>query len=201
MTGFTVKSRTALALVLVVGLGACNGGGERSGGLFGPREDRAQTSQALSPPQPDSRGVITYASYQVMVAQEGDTVASMAGRVGLIGVLRRQRWGLAIAGASVRYRRRVRMFDRIEMRSRLVTWDARFMYLEQSMWRRDGECASHILYRAAVTGKDGIVPPDRVLEALGRSGHAAPPAPEWVEAWARADAARPWPPMQDGVQE
>jgi acyl-CoA thioesterase FadM len=125
----------------------------------------------------------------------------LAGRVGLIGVLRRQRWGLAIAGASVRYRRRVRMFDRVEMRSRLVTWDARFMYLEQSMWRRDGECASHILYRAAVTGKDGIVPPDRVLEALGRSGHAAPPAPEWVEAWARADAARPWPPMQDGVQE
>lgn len=125
----------------------------------------------------------------------------LAGRVGLIGVLRRQRWGLAIAGASVRYRRRVRMFDRVEMRSRLVTWDARFMYLEQSMWRRDGECASHILYRAAVTGKGGIVPPDRVLEALGRPGHAAPPAPEWVEAWARADAARPWPPMQDGVQE
>ena len=44
----------------------------------------------------------------------------LAGRVGLIKVLRRERWGLTMAGASVRYRRRIRVFDRIEMRSRLV---------------------------------------------------------------------------------
>jgi len=125
----------------------------------------------------------------------------LAGRVGLIAVLRRRRWGLAIAGASVRYRRRVRMFDRIEMRSRLLSWDARFMYLEQSMWRRDGECASHILYRAAVTGKGGIVPPGDVLDALGQPGLAAPPLPGWARAWIGADAERPWPPMQDMVQE
>lgn len=83
MTGHSGKSRTALALVLILGLGACDGGGEMSGGLFGPRQDRAEADQALPPPQPDSRGVITYASYQVMVAQQGDTVASMASRVGL----------------------------------------------------------------------------------------------------------------------
>lgn len=126
---------------------------------------------------------------------------SLAGRVGLIAVLRRERWGLTMAGASVRYRRRVRMFDRIEMQSRLLSWDARFMYLEQSMWRRDGECANHILYRAAMTGRDGIVPPADVLDALGHPGLAAPPLPGWVRAWIEADAARPWPPMQDPGQE
>ncbi|MBQ0749410.1 MAG: acyl-CoA thioesterase, partial [Roseovarius sp.] len=45
----------------------------------------------------------------------------LAGRVGLIGALKRNRWGLAIAGASVRYRRRITMFERIEMRSRLLS--------------------------------------------------------------------------------
>ncbi len=125
----------------------------------------------------------------------------LAGRVGLIAVLRRERCGLTMAGASVRYRRRVRMFDRIEMRSRLLSWGARFMYLEQSMWRRDGECANHILYRAAVTGRDGIVPPADVLDALGHPGLAAPPLPGWVRAWIEADAARPWPPMQDPIEE
>jgi len=125
----------------------------------------------------------------------------LAGRVGLIPVLRRERWGLTMAGASVRYRRRVRMFDRIEMHSRMVSWDDRFMYLEQSMWRRDGQCASHILYRSAVTGRAGIVPPSEVLAALGQPGLAAPPQPDWVRAWIEADAARPWPPMQDPVQE
>ena len=33
-------------------------------------------------PQPDSRGVITYATYQVAVAQDGDTLATVASRVG-----------------------------------------------------------------------------------------------------------------------
>jgi murein DD-endopeptidase MepM/ murein hydrolase activator NlpD len=40
--------------------------------------------QATDPrPQADARGVISYPGYQVAVAQRGDTVASVAGRVGL----------------------------------------------------------------------------------------------------------------------
>ncbi|MET4101349.1 acyl-CoA thioesterase FadM [Roseovarius sp. MBR-78] len=120
----------------------------------------------------------------------------LAGRVGLIAVLRRKRWGLTMAGASVRYRRRIRVFERVEMRSRLVGWDARFLYIEQSMWSRDGQCANHILYRSAVTGRGGIVPPGDVLAALGQADLAAPPLPGWVRAWIEADDARPWPPMQ-----
>lgn len=120
----------------------------------------------------------------------------LAVRTGLAGVLRRHRWGLTMAGASVRYRRRIRAFETIEMRSRLVCWDDRFLYVEQSMWKRDGSCANHILYRAAVTGKDGIVPPERLARELG-AGSAPPPMPPWVRAWIEADATRPWPPMQD----
>jgi len=120
----------------------------------------------------------------------------LARRTGLIAALRTQRWGLTMAGVSVRYRRRVRAFDKIEMRSRAVCFDERFMYLEQSMWRSDGECANHALYRLAVTSRCGIVPPARVLEAMNASG-VSPPMPDWIAAWIAADARRPWPPMQD----
>ena len=48
---------------------------------------------------------------------------SAAQRAGLVRVLRKNRWGLTMAGASVRYRRRIRTFERIEMRSRLAWWD------------------------------------------------------------------------------
>jgi len=120
----------------------------------------------------------------------------LAARVGLIAVLKRNRWGLAIAGASVRYRRRIRMFERIEMRSRLLSWDERFVYFEQSMWKTSGECANHILLRAAITGRDGVIDPARVAADLGHDG-PAPEAPTWVKAWIRADAERPWPPMQE----
>jgi len=38
---------------------------------------------AASRPQPDARGVITYPNSQVVVAQEGDTVRTIAGRIGV----------------------------------------------------------------------------------------------------------------------
>ena len=120
----------------------------------------------------------------------------MAYRVGLVDVLKRKRWGLTMAGASVRYRRRVRTFQTVEMHSRGAYWDDKFFYIEQSMWNKAGECTSHIVYRSAVTGKNGIVPPAQVIRELGVD-EVSPPAPEWVKAWIDADTVRPWPPMQD----
>ena len=119
----------------------------------------------------------------------------LAKRVGLIGALRERGWGLTMAGVTVRYRRRVRMFDRFEIRSRCVGWDARFIYIEQGMWRGE-ECCNHALYRSAVTDANGIVAPARVMEAMGLDA-ASPPLPGWVDAWIAAEAHRPWPPMAD----
>ncbi|MEQ6203089.1 acyl-CoA thioesterase [Sulfitobacter sp. HNIBRBA2951] len=123
--------------------------------------------------------------------------SAMAMRVGLIDVIRANGWGLTMAGSHVRFRRRIRGFERFEVRSRAVCWDDKFMYLEQSMWKRDGECASHVLYRAAVTDKKGLVRPDRVLAALGKSDEVSPPMPDWIKEWTVAEDLRPWPPMQD----
>ncbi|WP_101067089.1 thioesterase family protein [Roseovarius salinarum] len=120
----------------------------------------------------------------------------LAQRTGLVATLRRKRWGLTMAGASVRYRRRVRVFDRVEIRSRAACWDDRFVYIEQSMWNSRGDCTSHVLYRSAVTGPGGIVPPAQVMQEMGLDA-ASPPAPDWIAAWIAAEAQRPWPPMQE----
>lgn len=120
----------------------------------------------------------------------------LARRAGLLDVLKRERWGLTMAGAVVRYRRRVRVFERIEMRSRMIGWDARFLYLEQGMWNAGGDCANHAVYRGAVTDRKGIVAPQRVLDAMGVT-LAAPVLPDWVRLWSEAEALRPWPPMQE----
>lgn len=117
----------------------------------------------------------------------------LAHRVGLIKVLARKRWGLTMAGATVMYRKRVRMFDRIETRSRALGWDDKFIYIEQSMWKGDA-CTSHVLYRSAVTNKKGIVAPERVFGEMGLSDTVSPPLPDWVTGWIEADKHRPWPP-------
>jgi len=57
---------------LVLALSACSPGP-------GPA---ATTTQAVPNLEPDARGVISYASYQVAVARSGDTIDSVASRVG-----------------------------------------------------------------------------------------------------------------------
>ncbi|MGB3148637.1 MAG: acyl-CoA thioesterase [Paracoccaceae bacterium] len=115
-------------------------------------------------------------------------------RTGLSTHLVRQRWGLTVAGSSVRYRRRIRAFERFTMYSRCIGWDARFIYMEQSMWK-GGECANNLLIRSAVTSAKGIVPPAEVLKVLGHEGESPAFAP-WVQAWIDAEAQRPWPPAK-----
>ena len=116
----------------------------------------------------------------------------LAQRNGLARVIRENGWGITVAGASVRYRARIRLFDRVEMRSRGLGHDGRFFYVEQTMWKGE-TCTTQALIRSAVTSKEGIVPAERVLSAMGQEV-GSPELPEWVAAWIAADAVRPWPP-------
>ncbi|WP_458792261.1 acyl-CoA thioesterase [Yoonia sp. MH D7] len=116
----------------------------------------------------------------------------LAKRTGLLTILRANRWGLTMAGTSVRYRKRIRPFVRFKMLSRAIGWDHRFFYIDQSIWI-NGECAAQALYRSAVTDKNGIVTPDRVLEQINVNT-PSPDLPAWVTNWVDADATRPWPP-------
>ena len=113
-------------------------------------------------------------------------------RLGFVGATRARGWGLTVAGQTTRYRKRVTLFQRVTCVSRLLGWDTRFCYIEQSFWLR-GDCTTHMLVRMAVVSKTGLVPPAEVIAALGHA-EQSPPLPDWVKAWIAADAARPWPP-------
>lgn len=113
----------------------------------------------------------------------------------LFSVMRDLGLGLTVAGSSVRYRKRVVAFAKLEMRTRLAGWDDRFMYLEQSMWHR-GACTSHVLIRSAFVKNGRMFPVSNVLNAMGHDG-SEEHMPDWIAAWAKADALRPWPPMQE----
>jgi acyl-CoA thioesterase FadM len=120
----------------------------------------------------------------------------MARRMGLDRVMKAKGWGLAVAGNTTRYRKRVQMFDRLTMHSRVLGWDDRFIYMEQSMWKGD-DCTSHILIRSAMigAGRSGIVAPKELALACGLSGES-PALPDWVQAWIAGDATRAWPPQR-----
>ncbi len=116
-------------------------------------------------------------------------------RVGLFAAMRANRWRATVAGVSVRYRRRITALSVLEMRTRTLGWDHRFIYIDQSLWRPDGECANQMLLRSAVITAGGIVPPQEVTAAMGGPAES-PPLPDWVRAWIAAEDARPWPPAR-----
>lgn len=120
----------------------------------------------------------------------------LAQRVGILSALARNRWGLTVAGNSVMYRKRIRPFVTFRVVSKCVGWDDKFMYLEQSLWV-GADCAVHALFRTAVTDKDGIVRPERLMADMGLTP-PSPELPDWVKNWIDADKTRPWPPTDDG---
>ena len=71
----------AAVLALLSGCGDVDFDLRGKGGAFSTSDAAARAT--LDRPQPDSRGVISYPTYQVAVAQQGDTITSLAARVGL----------------------------------------------------------------------------------------------------------------------
>lgn len=115
-----------------------------------------------------------------------------AQQIGLMDTLRKQGWGLALAGASVRWRKRVRMFQKVEMRTAYLGKDERFFYVLQSMWR-NGEAVSSLLCRTVVSDKNGIVTTDRLAEHMPEYIFEKE-MPKWVQDWIAVENTRTWPP-------
>jgi acyl-CoA thioesterase FadM len=113
-------------------------------------------------------------------------------RVGLHSLVKENGWRFSVAGSVIRYRRRVKVFDKLKMRSRIVSWDERFLYLEQSMWR-GSEATSQAVFRMAISNKKGLIPLRKVIEAFGGQLEK-PDMPEWIEDWISSEFKRPWPP-------
>lgn len=85
----------AVTSAVVATLASCGPNGEYTGlkldnfdpdfrgGLGGGLSTSQAAAAAMARPQPDQRGVISYPGYQVAVARQGDSVASISARLGL----------------------------------------------------------------------------------------------------------------------
>lgn len=98
---------------------------------------------------------------------------------------------MTMAGATVRWRRRIVFWDRIVLRTRILGWDARFIYVEQAMLKQ-GETAAHAVYRIATTRGRGLVETSEITALM--DWDESPPLPDWVRGWATLENRRPWPP-------
>lgn len=116
----------------------------------------------------------------------------LAIRTGLSKSLHKNKWGLVVAGSSIRYRRRIRAFDKVTINTRVASIDERWVYIIQSMWVKDQPMSS-VLLRTGVTEKGKVIPTEAIKKELGAEDWNPEPA-DWVKEWIISEAARQWPP-------
>lgn len=116
----------------------------------------------------------------------------LAVRSNIMPVVMKNRWAFVVAGSAVRYRKRIKMFDKITMHTQCVGADEKWLYLEQSMWVKGMPCSS-VLIRAGISSKEGLVLPTELIRALGEEVEDRT-LPLWVREWIDSEQHRPWPP-------
>ena len=108
-------------------------------------------------------------------------------RLGIAGEVRRRRWNPVVASLAIRYRRSLQPWQRYELRTRLVGWDDRWFFMEQS-FTRGGELMAHSIVKALFVGPDGRVPPQELVDATGFRVDP-PEIPEAIRRWEEAEDA------------
>jgi acyl-CoA thioesterase FadM len=112
----------------------------------------------------------------------------LIGRMRLMGLLLRRGLRPVGGGTVVRFRREVRPFERFDIRSRVVGWDEKWIYVEHVVEKNGVFCAiGHM--RTVIRGKDGSLPPAQVL-AMMNFDIESPTLPEFVAGWRELEERR-----------
>jgi acyl-CoA thioesterase FadM len=111
-------------------------------------------------------------------------------RTGFLATMKSNNWGVAVGGASIRYRRRIPVFCSFTVTSSVLCHDGRWFYFLQEFHRGEQICASALM-KVCATSKEGLVPAPDVAVAMGEE--MSPDVPDWVQAWIDAEGKRPWP--------
>ena len=101
---------------------------------------------------------------------------------GLMAHVRRKRWMPVLAAAEITYLRSLNPFERFDLVTRLMTWDDKYVYMEQT-FERDGELCAHAYVKGLFLSREGRVPNAEVVGIIGYAG-AAPVMSEALQRWA-----------------
>jgi acyl-CoA thioesterase FadM len=100
-------------------------------------------------------------------------------RVGLLTPILKARWAPVVGAVWITYRRSLPLWARYQLASRLVCWDERWFYMEQTFTGTDGLAAVGWV-KGALIDKAGTVAPQKIMD-LVQPGFVSPPLPEAIQ--------------------
>jgi acyl-CoA thioesterase FadM len=102
-------------------------------------------------------------------------------RIGLLNHVVRSRWKPMVGAVWITYRRSLPVFARFTLASRVVCWDERWFYFEQTFLGPEGLIAVGWV-KGVLRGAAGNISPQQVIDAIA-PGTDSPPMPPAMAAW------------------
>lgn len=100
---------------------------------------------------------------------------------GLLDEVLEQRWAPLVGSVVITYRRSVHLWRPFTLATRILCWDEKWFYMEQTFHSTEG-LAAIAWVKGLFRGRDGNVPPERIVERLA-PGTLSPPMPANIVHW------------------
>ncbi|MEJ2466705.1 MAG: thioesterase family protein [Candidatus Thiodiazotropha sp.] len=101
-------------------------------------------------------------------------------RAGMLKMVRREKWMPVVGHIDIKFRRPLSPFQRFSLKSRLLYWDKKWLYLEQKLESARGVHSVAIVRGLFIDRKGVAVPSQKLLDQMGYQGDS-PPIPEEVQ--------------------
>ena len=107
-------------------------------------------------------------------------------RIGVARVMWRRKWTPVVGSETIRFKRALKPLQPYRLKTRVLCWDERWVFLEQRFETLEGELAALGIVKAVLTAQRRTLRPKEALKIMGmlRRSPAMPPA---VKAWALAE--------------
>lgn len=92
-----------------------------------------------------------------------------------------------VGGSLIRFRRQLKPFQRFSLRTQVIGWDDRWIYIRHLI-EGDGKIACSTIVRATFLRQGRAISPGELADVAGYAGQTLPPPP-WLEGWRATDAA------------
>jgi acyl-CoA thioesterase FadM len=102
-------------------------------------------------------------------------------RTGILTRIVRKRWQPLVGAVWITYRRSLPVFSAFDLTSRLVCWNERWFYIEQTFTGKEGLAAVGWV-KGILRDASGIVDPQKVIAPIA-PGAVSPPMPEAIATW------------------
>ena len=96
-------------------------------------------------------------------------------RSGFLRLMLRRHWSALLGSITVQYRSPLRRFQRFQLRTRVVGWDEKWIFLEHQISRKSRIVAGG-LAKIAFLARDGRIAPAEALRAFGVTVTSPPAA-------------------------